>query len=62
MREVDRQLLGLFESRAAISDVPHDEFPDFMERLVEALQRYNDLHPVDLEERIGKATARYRRV
>lgn len=39
MRELDRQLLGLFVSRAAISDVQQDEFYAFMERHIDALQR-----------------------
>ncbi len=39
MRERDQQLLGLFISRAAISDVPPDEFYDFMDQHTEALRR-----------------------
>jgi hypothetical protein len=60
MRELDRQLLGLFVSRAAISEVPSDEFFEFMERHVDALQRYSDEHPKALEERLQKARGRYR--
>jgi hypothetical protein len=60
MREIDAQLLGLFVTRAAISDVTSDEFCDFMDNHVSALQRYSDEHQVDLDERIGKAAARYR--
>ncbi|MEP3333270.1 MAG: hypothetical protein ABJO34_23245, partial [Sedimentitalea sp.] len=60
MREIDRQLLGLFVTRAAISDVTSDGFHDFMDGHMAALQRYCDEHPVPLDERIGKAQARYR--
>jgi hypothetical protein len=60
MRELDRQLLGLFVSRAAISDVQQDEFYEFMERHIDALQRYSDEHPKALEERLQKASGRYR--
>ncbi|WP_044036442.1 hypothetical protein [Octadecabacter arcticus] len=40
MRELDRQLLGLFVSRAATSEVAPDEFEGFMESHVDALLRY----------------------
>lgn len=60
MREIDRQLLGLFVTRAAISEVTGDDFHAFMEDHVNALQRYCDEHPVALDERIGKAATRYR--
>jgi hypothetical protein len=60
MREIDAQLLGLFVTRAAISDVTSDEFDEFMESHVSALQRCSAAHPVALDERIGKAGARYR--
>jgi len=60
MREIDAQLLGLFVSRAAISDVLHEEFSDFMEHHVDALQRYSEDHPKALEERLQKASRRYR--
>ncbi|MCG3266597.1 hypothetical protein [Yoonia sp. I 8.24] len=59
MRELDRQLLGLFVSRAAISDVPVDEFYAFMERHVDALQHYSEEHPKALNERLQKASGRY---
>jgi len=60
MRMLDRQLLGLFISRAAASGVTADEFSDFMENHVHALERASDEHPVPVVERIGKAAARYR--
>lgn len=60
MRELDRQLLGLFVSRAAISDVQRDEFYCFMESHVDALQRYSEENPRSLEERLQKARGRYR--
>lgn len=60
MRMLDRQLLGLFISRAAASGVTADEFSDFMKKHINALQQASDEHPVPLDERIGKAAARYR--
>lgn len=60
MRLLDRQLLGLFISRAAASGVTYDEFSDFMENHINTLQRASDEHPVPLDERITKAAARYR--
>ena len=60
MRMLDRQLLGLFISRAAASRISADDFSNFMESHVNALQRASDEHPVPLDERIGKAAARYR--
>lgn len=61
MRELDAMLSGLFITRAAIhSDVPADEFEEFMERHVEALQRLIEEHSVPLEDRISKAQGRYR--
>ena len=60
MRMLDRQLLGLFISRAAASGVTADEFSDFMENHVNALQCASDEHPVPVNERIDKAAARYR--
>ena len=60
MRELDQQLLGLFVTRAAISDVPPDEFYDFMDQHVEALRRNSEEHPKTLEERMQKAGGKYR--
>ncbi|WP_320179498.1 hypothetical protein [Roseovarius pacificus] len=60
IRMLDRQLLGLFISRAAASGVTASDFSDFMENHINALQRASDEHPVPLDERIGKAAARYR--
>jgi hypothetical protein len=60
MRELDRQLLGLFVSRAAISAVAPDEFNGFMENHVDALLRYSEEHSKTLEERLQKASGRYR--
>lgn len=60
MRMLDRQLLGLFVSRAAASEVPPEEFRDFLDSHVEALKRYSDEHPVPIEKRLAKAASRYR--
>ncbi|WP_424177145.1 hypothetical protein [Yoonia sp. TsM2_T14_4] len=62
MREIDAQLLGLFVTRAAISDVPSDDFHEFMDCHISALQRSCDAHPVPVNERLSKAAARYRLV
>jgi len=59
MREIDAQLLGLFVTRGAISDVSGDDFHEFMENHVSALQQLCDAHPVPAEERVTKAMARY---
>jgi len=60
MRELDRQLLGLFVTRAAISDVPPSEFYDFMDQHTEALRRYSEEHQKTLQERLQKAGGKYR--
>jgi hypothetical protein len=60
MRELDRQLLGLFVSRAAISEFSPEAFYGFMESHVDALQRYSEEHPKTLDERLQKASGRYR--
>ena len=60
MRELDRQILGLFITRAAISDVPPGDFYSFMEIHVDALQRASEEHPKTLDERLQKAGGRYR--
>ena len=60
MRELDRQILGLFVTRAAISDVQPREFYDFIERHTEALQQSSEEHPKTLEERLLKAGSKYR--
>ena len=60
MRMLDRQILGLFVSRAAASDVKPAEFRDFLDSHIEALKRYSDEHPVPIDERLGKAGNRYR--
>jgi hypothetical protein len=60
MRELDRQLLGLFITRAALSDVTESEMFEFMENHIGALQRQCDDHPKTLEERLAKAAGRYR--
>ena len=60
MCELDRQLLGLFVSRAAISEVSPEAFNGFMESHVDALQRYSKEHPKTLDERLQKAAGRYR--
>ncbi|MBR9653553.1 hypothetical protein [Thalassovita aquimarina] len=60
MRELDQQLLGLFVTRAAISDITPDEFYGFMEQHIDALQRYSEEHPKTLEERLQKAGGKYR--
>jgi hypothetical protein len=60
MRELDRQILGLFVTRAAISDVPEEAFFAFMDQHTEALRRKSDEHPKTLEERLQKAGAKHR--
>ena len=60
MRELDAQLSGLFITRAAISNVSADDFEEFMEGHTEALMRLIDEHPVQVQERIAKAGAKYR--
>lgn len=60
MRELDRQLLGLFITRAAISDVPPEDFYAFMEHHTDALRRYSEDHPKTLAERLQKAGGKYR--
>ena len=60
MRELDAQLVGLFITRAAISDVSGDGFDDFMKTHPEALMRLAKEHPVPVGDRIGKARSRYR--
>lgn len=60
MRELDQQLLGLFVTRAAISDVPPEEFYDFIDQHTEALRRNSEEHPKPLEERLQKAGGKYR--
>ena len=60
MRELDARLSELFINRAAISDVPADDFEEFMETHVEALARLADENPVPVKERIAKARGKYR--
>jgi hypothetical protein len=60
MRELDAQLVGVFITRAAISDVSGDDFDDFMDNHVEALMRQTKEHPVPVGDRIGKARTKYR--
>ncbi len=60
MRMLDRQILGLFVSRAAASGVKPEEFRDFIDTHVEALQRQSDEHPLAIDERLEKAASRYR--
>ena len=60
MRELDAQLLGLFITRAAISEVAAADFNDFMQNHVEALMRLVAEHPTPANERISKARAKYR--
>ncbi|WP_282181769.1 hypothetical protein [Aliiroseovarius marinus] len=60
MRELDRQILGLFVTRAAISDVQPRDFYEFMERHTEALQQSSEDHHKTLEERLLKAGGKYR--
>ncbi|MGR3621426.1 hypothetical protein [Pseudophaeobacter sp.] len=60
MRELDAQLVGLFITRAAISDVTGPSFDDFMEGHVEALLRLVPEHPTPITDRIAKARAKYR--
>ncbi|UWR52660.1 hypothetical protein K4F84_15910 [Phaeobacter inhibens] len=60
MRMLDRQILGLFVSRAAASEVQPGEFRDFLDSHIETLKRLSEEHPTPLPERLSKAAARYR--
>ncbi|AFO89771.1 hypothetical protein D1822_00110 [Phaeobacter inhibens] len=60
MRMLDRQILGLFVSRAAASEVQPAEFQDFLDSHIETLKRLSEEHPTPLPERLSKAAARYR--
>lgn len=60
MRMLDRQILGLFVSRAAASDVKPNDFKHFLDTHIEAIKRYSDEHPAPIDERLGKAACRYR--
>lgn len=60
MRELDAQLAGLFVTRAAISNVSADDFCNFMEHHVEALERLVAEHVTPIAERLSKAQAKYR--
>lgn len=60
MRMLDMQILGLLVSRAAAAGVGGDEFGAFMKRYVLLLREASDAHPVPVDERIAKATGRYR--
>ncbi|MCV6602640.1 MAG: hypothetical protein OIF54_13960 [Cohaesibacter sp.] len=60
MRELDTQLLGLFVTRAAISGVSAEEFAEFMNTHVDALERLTAEHPQPIAERIAKSYAKYR--
>nr|WP_323782587.1 hypothetical protein [Amylibacter sp.] len=59
MRELDRQILGLFFTRAAISEIGEDEFFEFMDRHTTALQYLTDEHPKTIGERLQKAAGKY---
>jgi hypothetical protein len=50
MRVLDRQILGQFVIRAAILDVPPEEFYAFMDQQREALRRNSDEHPKTLDK------------
>ncbi|WP_254443598.1 hypothetical protein [Ruegeria atlantica] len=60
MRELDAQLLGLFITRAAISDVSADSFSEFMEGHSDVLARLAVENTTPLEERLAKARGKYR--
>ncbi|WP_240482088.1 hypothetical protein [Ruegeria marisrubri] len=60
IRMLDRQILGLFVSRAAASEVKPHEFRDFLDGHIEAIKRQSNEHPVPIGERLGKAASRYR--
>ena len=59
MRELDAQLVGLFVTRAAISEVTAEEFIDFIGSHIEALIRQMQEHPVPIADRLAKASAKY---
>lgn len=58
MRMLDRQILGLLVSRAAVSEVQPHEFAELLDGHIEAIRRMSDEHPVPLAERIGKTAVR----
>lgn len=58
-RQIDRQILGLFITRAAISDVGPDDFNDFMDHHTSTLQYLSDEHPRTVAERLQKAGGKY---
>ncbi|SLN68761.1 hypothetical protein PEL8287_03834 [Roseovarius litorisediminis] len=60
MRELDAQLAGLLVTCTAIAEVSADDFDDFLENHVGALQRIVKEHPVSVSDRISKAKGRYR--
>lgn len=60
MRMLDRQILGLFVSRAAASGVAADSFAEFMENHVSALLRVSDEHPIEAQTRLERAASKYR--
>ncbi|PLS19842.1 hypothetical protein [Neptunicoccus cionae] len=59
MRELDRQILGLFFTRAAISEVGENEFFDFMDRHTATLRDMSEEHPKTVGERLQKAAGKY---
>lgn len=59
-RELDARLLGLFVTRAALSDVNPEEFEVFMDRHVQALALISKEHDTRIGERFGKVLRRYR--
>ncbi|WP_297341789.1 hypothetical protein [Pseudophaeobacter sp.] len=60
MRMLDRQIRGLFVSRATALEVQPAEFQDFLDSHIETQQRLSEEHPTPLPERLSKAAARYR--
>ncbi|WP_416908039.1 MAG: hypothetical protein ACMVO5_00025 [Polymorphobacter sp.] len=60
MLMLDRQILGLFVSRAAACGVVPEDFPQFVADHAGSILRLSDEHPRPIGERIYRAAGRYR--
>ncbi|WP_421054860.1 hypothetical protein [Leisingera sp. D0M16] len=59
MRMQDRQILGLPASRPAAPKVSPRAFRDFLDSLIEALQRQSEENPILIDERLGNTASKY---
>lgn len=60
MRMLDRQILGLLVSRAAVEGIAADDFDRFLKRHLLTLRETSKEHPAPLPERLAKSASRYR--